>query len=139
MLLAGPISAQNFAISTNATSYLNLGTLNMEVSYAFGRHWSAGIGFKYNPFTYMTDTDWGQLQNRQRMFVIGTRYWPWHVFSGWWINPSARYQEYNVGGLSSADTTEGERIGGALCAGYTYMLGKHFNLELGAGVWAGSD
>ena len=28
-------------------------------------------------------------------------------------------------------------IGGALSLGYTFMLSKHFNLELGAGAWAG--
>ena len=29
------------------------------------------------------------------------------------------------------------RFGGALSAGYTFMLSKHFNLELGIGGWAG--
>lgn len=51
----------------------------------------------------------------------------------------AQYQEYNRGGIKSPETTEGDRIGAGLSGGYTYMIGKHFNLEVGVGVWGGHD
>lgn len=126
--------AQNFAVSTNALDYANLGTLNLDASYAPGTHWSVGAGIKYNPYTY-----------RQRSFSLNARYWPWHKFSGWWVAGSMRYQEYNTGGFKSGrkslkeQTDEGDRIGGGLSGGYSYMLGKHFNMDFGLGLWAGYD
>lgn len=51
----------------------------------------------------------------------------------------AQYQEYNRGGISSPETREGDRFGAGLSGGYTYMLGRHFNIEAGAGVWGGAD
>ena len=65
--------------------------------------------------------------------------WPWHTWSGWWFAGKLRWQEYNVGGIISPETREGDRFGTGLYAGYTYMLGTHFNLEMGLGVWAGTD
>ena len=48
-------------------------------------------------------------------------------------------QEYNYGGITSRATREGDRVGAGVYAGYTYMLGPHFNLEFGLGAWAGVD
>lgn len=39
----------------------------------------------------------------------------------------------------SSLTDEGDRAGLGMYAGYTYMLGSHFNLEFGLGVWGGVD
>lgn len=39
----------------------------------------------------------------------------------------------------SPETDEGDRFGVGLYAGYTYMLGSHFNIEFGLGAWAGVD
>lgn len=65
--------------------------------------------------------------------------WPWHTWSGWWFAGKGKYQEYNFGGLVSPETKEGDRVGLGLYAGYTHMLGPHFNLEFGLGAWAGMD
>jgi len=132
-------SAQNASLSTNLAGYANFGTLNCEASYAVARHWSMTAGARYNPFTFPGGVDDGNRQVRQRTFAIGTRFWPWHIYSGWWLSAKAQYQEYNVGGFVSPETREGDRVGGALSGGYTYMLGRHFNIEAGAGVWAGKD
>lgn len=48
-----------------------------------------------------------------------------------------RYQEYNIGGIVSQRTEEGDRVGAGLYAGYTHMLGPHLNLEFGLGMWGG--
>ena len=79
------------------------------------------------------------MQARQRTVSLGGRYWPWHIHSGWWLSGKAQYQEYNRGGLTEAETSEGDRIGGSLGGGYTYMLSPSLNLEIGAGVWAGYE
>ena len=70
--------AQEMSVSTNVLGYVNLGTMNMEASWGFSRHWSANVGLRYNPFTFpgregIADT----MQARQRTVSVGGRYWPW--------------------------------------------------------------
>ena len=137
--MPAPAFAQQAAVSTNLAGLANWGTLNCEASWAPARHWSVTAGLRYNPFSFPGGADDGARQFRQRTFALGTRYWPWHIYSGWWLSAKAQVQEYNVGGFVSPETQEGDRFGGALGGGYTYMLGPHFNLEAGAGVWAGHD
>ena len=72
-----------------------------------------------------------------QLYAAGVRFWPWHVFSGWWIGGKVQYQEYNRGGIRSAVTDEGDRYGAGLSAGFTYMLHPHLNVSVGAGVWGG--
>ena len=131
------LGAQELSISTNVLDYANMGTLNAGMAYGFARHWSVGGVVKYNPFTWRDGRS--ERQCRQRSISAGARYWPWYVYSGWWFEGGLRCQEYNVGGFESSRTTEGERFGVALRAGYAYMLSPHFNVEAGLGVWAGHD
>ena len=142
LLLAGlvscfAVSAQDFSVSTNLVDYANLGTLNIEASYALSRHWSASAALRYNPFTYGKGD--AIKSNRLRSAAAGARYWPWHIFSGWWLGGKVQAEEYNVGGFRSPMTLEGDRFGGGVSGGYTYMLGPHFNLDFGVGVWGGYD
>lgn len=136
MLAAGlALAAQEVALSTNLADYAALGTMNMEATYGFARHWSVNAGVKYNPFSFGEGEKAKQL--RQRAVSAGARFWPWHIYSGWWMGAKVQYQEFNEGGLVSPETSEGDRYGGGLAAGYSRMLGKHFNLDLGLGMWAG--
>lgn len=133
-LAATPLWAQRWSVSTNALDYLNFGTLNAEVSWAASRHWSLSAQARYNPFQF---GDEAPVANRQRSFALGARWWPWHVFSGWFISAGGRYREYNAGGFESPRTEEGEGYGGSVGAGYAHMLSPHLNLEFGLGFWAG--
>ena len=132
--------AQEMSLSTNVLGLANLGTMNMEASWGFSRHWTANVGVRYNPFTFPgREGVADRMQARQRTVAVGGRFWPWHIHSGWWLAGKAQYQEYNMGGILEAETSEGDRIGGGLTGGYTYMLSPRFNLEVGAGVWAGYE
>jgi hypothetical protein len=131
--------SREFAVTSNFLQYLNLGTLNAEASISVSRHWSFITGALYNPFYFKFNSGEKEVNNRQRTFNIGTRFWPWHVYSGWWICGKTQYQEYNFGGVYNKSTREGDRFGAGISAGYSYMLGKHFNLEFGAGLWSGLD
>lgn len=133
------IKAQKFSVSTDLLDYACLCTLNADFSYAFSRHWSVVAGARYNPFTFRKNDPQRQFQLRQQSYAVGVRFWPWHIWSGWWFAAKLRWQEYNQGGIISRSTTEGDRFGGGLYAGYTYMLTPHFNVEFGVGVWSGAD
>lgn len=137
LLLCHGLAAQNFALSTNVLGYADFGTLNMEASYGVARHWSLNAGLRYNPFTFGSGEQ--EVRRRQRSFSTGARYWPWHIYSGWWLSAEVRYQEYNSGGLVSPETSEGDRFGAGIGGGYTYMLAPHLNLDFGIGLWSGYD
>ena len=136
-MTAGTLKAQDWSLSTNIAAYADFGTLNAEVWYAFSRHWNAAAAVRYNPFTFESDGE--PVQSRQRTFAAGARYWPWHIYSGWWLAGRAQYQEYNRGGIRSPETREGERVGAGIAGGYSYMLTPWLNLDLGVGVWGGLD
>ena len=136
-LLVGAVaSAQRLSVATNVLDFADFGTLNVEGDVAVARQWTLTAGAKYNPFLYKADTP-EPLSARQQLYAAGVRFWPWHVFSGWWIGGKVQYQEYNRGGIRSAVTDEGDRYGAGLSAGFTYMLHPHLNVSLGAGVWGG--
>lgn len=136
VFLCTAASAQRFALSTNALDYANFGTLNADLSFALSQHWSVGAGAKYNPFSYK-NAEGESLQNRQRSVAVGARWWPWHIWSGWWMAGKLQYREYNSGGILSQRTEEGDSYGGGLSFGYSYMLGTHINVEAGVGAWTG--
>lgn len=136
LLLPSLASAQRFQLSTNTVDYACLGTLNAEFDYALSRHWSLGIGGRYNPFSFPRDGG-NRMQLRQRSLGLNARWWPWHIYSGWWLSGKAQWQEYNMGGVISDKTEEGQRYGGGITAGYSYMVNRHLNLDFGLGVWGG--
>lgn len=129
---------QSFSVATNALDYANYGTMNVEGAVAAGRHWSLTAVAKYNPFLHRK-RDGEALSARQQLYGAGVRYWPWHVYAGWWAGARMQYQEYNRGGIQSAQTDEGDRYGLGLSGGYSYMLTPHWNLDFGLGVWGGYD
>lgn len=138
VLLCGlPAMAQSLAVSTNIADYANFGTLNIEGSIATGRHWSVTAVAKYNPFVFRKGD--GQLNARQQLYGVGVRFWPWHVYSGWWAGTRVQYQEYNRGGITGPETDEGDRVGIGLSGGYSFLLNPHLNLDFGLGVWSGYD
>lgn len=116
-----------FAIGANLGGLLSGATVSVEASAGVSRHFSIDAAARYNP--------WFEA-SRQRSVALGTRWWPWYVYSGWWFSGKARYQEFNaVEDLS----TEGDRYGGSISVGYSRLLGKHFNLDIGFGMWGGYE
>ena len=131
ILLALPLQAfgQRFALSANLAGYAEgPGTMSLEASYGLSRHFTASALTRYNPFESASE--------KHRDFALGARWWPWHVYSGWWMAGRAQWQEF----ASEADSlTEGDRLGASLGAGYSRMLGRHLNLDLGLGLWGGYE
>lgn len=131
------LRGQELSVSTNILDYANFATLNVQTGLSVARRWSLDVGVKYNPFTFGQGD--GTILQRQQSYSAGFRFWPWHVYSGWWLSLRAQYQEFCTGGISSRRTSQGDRYGGSFSLGYTYMLSKHFNLEVGAGYWGGYE
>lgn len=139
LLLSAAAWGQEFAVSSNILQYANMLTLNAEASISVSKHFSFDAGALYNPFKFKAGEDRHQINRRQRAFYGGVRYWPWHVYSGWWMAERGQYQEYNFGGIAKLETNEGDRYGAGLSLGYSYMLTPFLNIEMGAGFWSGVD
>lgn len=119
--------AQELSLSTNIVDYAGSGAANIEASYGFARHWSASAGLKYDAGGY----------ERQQLYSVGARYWPWHIYSGWWLGGKMQYQEFNDVLRVSRLTSEGDRYGAGISAGYSKMLSPHLNMDMGIGFWSG--
>ena len=138
--------AQNWAVAVNTADMLDLGTMSIEGSVAVGQHWSLNAGVKVNPWTFNKHNTWNglysepdpeQKQDRKQVYALGARWWPWNVYSGWWVGGKAQYEEYNHGGIITKTAEEGDAFGAALSGGYSLMLKEHWNLDFGLGVWGG--
>ena len=132
-----PCRAQRFTLGTNAADWLSLGTLNLEASAAVAQRYSIHLGAELNPWTWNASDPDKQLQSRQGSLWSGARWWPWHVYSGWWAGVEGRYSIYNMGGITGRETEEGDAWGGGLYGGYSIMLSGSWNLDMGLGVWGG--
>ena len=146
LLFAAAASAQTWAVAVNAADAIDLGTIGIEGSAAVGQHWSIHAGAKVNPWTFNKHNTWNglfsepdpdQKQDRKQVYAIGARWWPWNVYSGWWVGAKAQYQEYNRGGILTKTAEEGDAFGAALAGGYSLMLKEHWNLDFGLGVCGG--
>ncbi len=128
---------RSFALSTNLLSWLNLGTINLEMQYEVARHWTIEGKVKYNPWTLNKGVP-GQFQENQRGFAMGARWWPWYSFAGWWIGADAQFKNYRTGGVPWFKTPEeGTALGASLGFGYSVLITKWFNLDFGVSGWAG--
>jgi len=128
--------AQNYAVSTNVMSWAGLGTINAEGSLSVHRHISLHAGAVANPWKLTTPTN-VELRNRQYGGYAGVRYWPWHVYSEWWVGAKLQYKHFNQLGLLSSAPMKGHAFGPGISGGYTFMLSRHVNLDLGVGIWGG--
>lgn len=139
ILLAGVpriAGAQQVSLSTNALTWANLGTANLEASVSVSKHFTVFAGGKYNPWELRTKSQ-VTLMNQQITGYAGARYWPWHVYSGWWFGAKAQFQDFDQAGLWSENLVSGQALGLGLSAGYSIMIGSHVNIDFGIGGWGG--
>lgn len=129
-------NAQRWTVSTNALSWAALGTINAEGSYSLNQNFSVNLGGAINPWTVSSPTG-VTLQNKHFGGYMGIKYWPWHVYSEWWIGAKLQYRNFEHTGLLTRQLVTGDAIGGGLSAGYSFMLSNNLNLDLGAGFWGG--
>ena len=145
--VADAMQAQNHArqwsISTNALTWINLGTINAEGSVSMGEHFTANAGFVANPWTIQTPTGNVDLKNRRYGGYVGAKYWPWHAYSEWWIGAKLQYENFenNIkfanNRLQGSATKKGDALGAGLSAGYSCMITQNLNIDFGLGLWGG--
>lgn len=137
LTMAVTASAQRYTVGTNAIEWAELGTINLEASMSVHQKLSLHLGGGINPWTFNKGVAEKQMENRNYNAWVGLRFWPWHVYSGWWIGTNFRYMIYNRGGVFNRKTEEGNAYQLSLFGGYSLMLSDQWNLDFGVGGWAG--
>lgn len=130
--------AQKVSVSTNLTDWAYLWTINGEIGLSVDQHFSLLAGGRANPWNFEKPNG-KDIYNCQSTVYAGVRYWPWYVFSGWWMGAKVQYSSFSNTGLLNDKLTEGKGVGAGLSAGYTFMVNERLNLELGAGFWGGRN
>ena len=130
------VKAQKWAISTNALSWLNIGTINAEGSMSMNKHFTVHAGFTANPWKMHTST-YVELKNQQYGGYAGVRYWPNYAYMDWWIGAKVQYKNFKEAGLLTNSLMKGNALGAGLSGGYSFLISEHFNLDLGLGIWGG--
>lgn len=128
--------AQHMSVSTNVLGWVDYGTINLSAGVSLARHFSFEAGGRYNPFSIQRQSGL-TVRNQQKTAFASVRYWPWYVFSGWWIGIKGQWSEYSKTGIWRFAVDEGKRYGVGLSAGYTWMISKGFNIDFGIGGWSG--
>ena len=133
------VNAQKVGLKTNAL-YWATTTPNLGLEVGMGDRFSFYLEGGYNPWTFKENQQPKEhMQNRQLTFAVGARYYPWHVYTGWWASAGAQYTKYNTGGIIRTRTWEGEVYGVTLGAGYSWLLTRSLNLDFGLGLMVGPN
>lgn len=128
--------AQKVSVSTDIVDWAYLWTINGEVNVSVDQHFTVLAGGKINPWKFDKKSG-DEFYDYQMTAYAGARYWPWHVFAGWWVGAKVQYSSFERTGLINSKLKTGKALGGGLSAGYTFMLNERLNLDLGAGFWGG--
>lgn len=102
---------RNWAVSANLADYADWGTVQAGIQYGVSRHMSIDAS--------------ARLHRQSQVFSAGARWWPWYIYSGWWVK-----------GLAQVDTA-GEAYGAGMSIGYSLILASWLNFDVGLGGWAG--
>lgn len=131
-----PDYVSKWSLKTNLPLLLT-GSLNGGINYTFNRQWSIGAEVSYNPWSY------GSMRIRHFLFRPEARYWLCQINNGHYFYGGLQYMRYNIGGfpktgLFSANIQknryQGNNGGVNLGYGYSWIIGKRFNLELELGL-----
>lgn len=140
--------AQQVALKTNLL-YDATTTPNLGVEYGFKHNHSVQLFYGLNPWSFGS----GPSASKVKHWVLMPEYrwWTCSILNGWFIGVHAMGGEFNAananlpipGVFFKGDnlTTgvrdnryEGAYLGAGFTAGYQWILSKHWNLELEAGV-----
>jgi len=126
---------KRWTVGTNVAQWANFGTPNLELGVAVSRHFTLDVGARYNGWGFKTKKT--PIWNKQQTYYGGFRYWPWYTYSGFWMGLKGQYSKASNTGIWRPALEEHTGAGAGLSLGYTFMISKNFNFEIGMGAWGG--
>lgn len=134
----------HWSIGTNVVDWIDFGTMNLNASVSASRYITVETDIKYNPWTFNGRIPAKATWDKKFSASAGCRFWPWYVYSGWWLGARLKYEMYSRANFLYCKKTEdgwmteeGHAYGMGISAGYSFMVNKNFNIDVGAGLWAG--
>lgn len=140
-LLSLTAKGQHVAVKTNVL-YDATATINAGVEVALAPKWTLDVSANFNGWTMSHDRRW-------KHFLIQpeARYWFCDRFAGHFLGMHLHGGAYNAGGLKNGISFlgtdlsplsdyrfQGWFLGAGVAYGYSFVLGKHWNLELELGI-----
>lgn len=140
-MFSSTVEAQDINVKTNvlADAFLNV---NAGVEIGLAPRWTLDVAGYYNGWTLSHDRKW-----KHWMVQPEARYWFCDRFVGHFVGLHALGGQYNIGGLKNSFSFlgtdfsklsdrryQGWMAGAGLAYGYSWMLGKRWNLEAEIGV-----
>jgi len=135
------LQAQEFAVKTNAL-YDATATINAGVEATFHPKWSFDLSGNYNPFTFSGGKKW-----KHWLIQPEARYWFCEALGGHFVGLHLLGGQYNFGHLDADFKLLGSDLGrlkdqrfqgwfagAGIAYGYSWLLGKHWNLEAEIGL-----
>ena len=122
-----------WALSLNLADAALLGTVGGSLQWGPSRHFSVENSLRLNAFSFRD----AALYDQRQTFTTAVRWWPWHIYSGFYVRASAQVEAARRKGIPLFSEGAGEAYGAGLSAGYSLLLSRHLNLEFGAGFWGG--
>lgn len=113
-----------------------LGTLNVGADINVSKHLVLGLTAKFNPWVFNKNGD-DPLYDNKTMAYIGIKGYPWNIFDGWHFDAMAGWSKYRSKDRDK-HPEEGHKFGAGVGFGYSYIINKTLNLEIGAGCWMGA-
>lgn len=132
LLLCTPLSAQQFALKTNALYWLT-STPNFTVEAGINRHVSAQVAVGYNAWKFA-----GKHSLKHTSFIPEARYWLSRTMERHYVGVYGQYSSVNLRNAPLFKQNDrayrGHFVGGGLSYGYQWALGKRFGIEASVGV-----
>lgn len=128
VLASGPLFAQRTAVKTNALGWATLSP-NVGVEFCLSDHMSLAIDGSFNP--------WKIKDFTYKHFKVAPelRYWFSRPLYGHYLGLNAIGMTYKIDAFDRYYS--GELVGVGLGYGYSFVLGKHWNLETSLGLGYG--
>ena len=137
--LSGSACAQKLSVKSNLL-YDATSTLNLGLEFGLSSRWTLDVSGSYNPWSYADN-------KKMKLWMLQpeVRYWTCRSFSGHFFGAHLLGGEYNFGGMLplgikpsqsglGSKRDEGWAAGAGLSYGYSWILGRRWNLEATLGL-----
>lgn len=137
-----PVAAQQVAVKTNLL-YDATTTPNIGLEVGTGRKHTLQLYYGLNPWEFNTSS--GEKYFKHWMLAPEFRYWFCHRFQGTFLGIHALGGEFNAANVKLPfgmykglrdHRYEGWYAGGGISLGYQWVMSRHWNFEISAGVGA---
>lgn len=135
-------SGQKAAVKTNLLYDIAAYTANLGVEIGLAPRWTLDVSANYNGWTLSDNRRW-----KHWVVQPEARYWLCDRFAGHFFGLHAHGGQFNIGGLKNGISVlgsdfsklenrryQGWLAGAGIAYGYSWILGKHWNLEAEIGL-----